>query len=111
MLVVSQSPSSSLATFSRAELVGLFKPVQLRRTGLVLCLTGEAGIGKTLTATQLAANSGLRSFGVYATASLSDIARALPKPVKLPAWAERLPGILERTGYLEANQAAEFLAS
>ena len=111
MLVVSQSPSSSLATFSRAQLVGLFKPVQLRRTGLALCLTGEAGIGKTFTATQLAASSGLRSFSVHATGSLTEVARVLPKPSKLPTWAEGLPDILERSGYLEGNQAVEFLAA
>ena len=111
MFAVSQVLTSSIVGLTRTDLAGLFKPVQLRRVGLALCLTGEAGIGKTFTATQLAASSGLRSFEVHATASLSDIARILPKPVKLPAWAERLPGILERTGYLEANQAAEFLAA
>ena len=110
MLVVTQSPNSSIPGFTRAELAGLLKPVQLRRVGLALCLCGAAGMGKSHNAKILTRESGLRSCLVQATASFSEVVRALPLPRKLPSWAQRLPEQLRAGLHLESAQATELMA-
>ena len=60
-----------------------------KRPGLVVGLWGEPGIGKTHTVKDLLRETPCRNLSLHATASLTEITRALPRPAKLPVWAER----------------------
>ena len=60
-----------------------------KRPGLVLAIWGEPGIGKTHTVKELLRETPCRNLSFHATTSPTDIARALPRPTKLPVWAER----------------------
>ena len=64
-------------------------PVVSKRLGVVLGVYGEPGIGKSWTLQQVLAGLVCRHLSVHATLSDSDLAAALPKPKKLPAWAEK----------------------
>jgi tetratricopeptide (TPR) repeat protein len=88
-----------------------FKPVLLRRSGVVLGLWGDAGIGKTFAAKGALRELSCRSLSVHATAPLSEIVRVLPKPKRLPVWAERNLERLERGDHLEIADAANVLAA
>ncbi len=88
-----------------------FKPVLLRRSGAALGLWGDAGVGKTFTARAALRELSCRSLSVHATAPLSDIARVLPNPKRLPVWAERNLERLERGDHLEIADAANALAA
>ena len=60
-----------------------------KRPGLVLAIWGEPGIGKTHTVKELLRETPCRNLSLHATTSPADIARVLPRPSKLPVWAER----------------------
>jgi tetratricopeptide (TPR) repeat protein len=70
------------------------RPVLSRRVGLALAVWGEAGIGKTHTVHELLQESHCRSFSFYATSSIPEWLRTLPRPPKMPMWAESLLGRL-----------------
>lgn len=74
-----------------------------RRTGLAVCLWGEPGIGKTHAAQALLRETPCRGLSLPARAPLADLARALPRPARLPAWAGR---VLERLQNGEAVDGA-----
>jgi tetratricopeptide (TPR) repeat protein len=57
---------------------------------MALGLWGEAGIGKTHFATRLLRESQCKNISLHATAALSKLALNLPKPAKLPVWAETI---------------------
>jgi tetratricopeptide (TPR) repeat protein len=88
-----------------------FKPVLLRRSGAVVGLWGAAGIGKTFTAKSALRELSCRSLSVHATVPLSEMARVLPNPKRLPVWAERNLERLERGDHLEMADAANVLAA
>ncbi len=88
-----------------------FKPVLLRRSGAVVGLWGAAGIGKTFTVKGALRELSCRSLSVHATTPLSEMARVLPKPKRLPVWAERNLECLERGDHLEIADAANALAA
>jgi hypothetical protein len=96
-----------MTTFA-TSLENLFKPVQLRRAGLALCLWGEAGIGKTFKAQHLLREVAIRSVNLHATASHSDIAKTIPKGTKTSPWAARM---LERAVGGEPVDASDFTSS
>lgn len=72
---------------------------------------GEAGIGKTWAAQGLLRQTSCKGFAVHATAPLSVVVRALPRPVRLPLWSERLLERLERDAYTELGPTADALAA
>jgi tetratricopeptide (TPR) repeat protein len=71
------------------QLARRLKGLIIKRPGMALGLWGEAGIGKSHAAAQLARESSSQSFKMHSTTALASLARALPKPKKLPMWAER----------------------
>ncbi len=89
-------------------LENLFKPIQLRRAGLALCLWGEAGIGKTFKAQHLLREVAIRSVSLHATASHSDIAKTIPKGAKTLPWTTRM---LERAARGEPVDTNDFASS
>ena len=60
-----------------------------KRPGLLVGVWGEPGIGKTHTVKELLRETPCRNLSLHATTSPTEIARALPKPTKLPVWAAR----------------------
>jgi hypothetical protein len=78
---------------SLEQLAKRLKGLIIKRPGMTLGLWGQAGIGKTYFATQLLRETQCKNISLHATAPLSKLALSLPKPAKLPVWAET---ILER---------------
>ena len=87
-----------------------------RRSGLVVGLWGEAGIGKTHTSSALLRSTLCPSLSVHATQASEGIIGAVPRPKKPPVWLERSlersrcgeplePGVFVQTlaGLLSAN--------
>lgn len=66
-----------------------FRPVTSKRASLVLCLCGEAGIGKSHAAARLLAGLPCRSSSLPATAGLQAWADTLPRSRRLAPWARR----------------------
>ena len=60
-----------------------------KRPSIVVGIWGEPGIGKTHTVKGLLRQTPCRSSSFEATISPIQLARALPKPSRLPVWAER----------------------
>jgi tetratricopeptide (TPR) repeat protein len=60
-----------------------------KRPGLTVGIWGEPGIGKTHTVQRLLRETPCRNLSLHATTSPTEIARATPRPTKLPVWAER----------------------
>lgn len=90
------------------------RPVAAKRVGLALGLWGEAGIGKTWTAQRLLSEAACKGFSFHATAppaELAGLASALPKPDKLPLWAQRVLERLARDDFAEASQVADALGA
>lgn len=86
------------------------KPVLSRRAGLALALHGEMGIGKTHAAKSLLAAVTCRTYRVHATAPLSELVRLLPRPARLPRWAEGSLQAPARGEHSEIGSIAEALA-
>ena len=110
MLNGTSEPSTQLEP-ATSSLAAWWKPVVLRRSGAAVALWGEAGIGKTFTARSMLREVSCRSFSVHADAPLSGIVRALPRPKRLPVWAERNLERLERNEHLDATDSANALAA
>ena len=68
---------------------GLFKPVLLKRQGAALGLWGDAGVGKSYQVQAFLHSLTCRSSSFHATVSLTTLAQSLPRPQKLPLWADR----------------------
>lgn len=91
--------------------LGGLRPVAAKRMGLALALWGEAGIGKTWTAGRLLLETPCKGFSFHATAPLAELSRTLPRPQKLPLWAERVLERLARGECAEASRVADALGA
>ena len=89
-------------------LTNRFKPLLQKRLGLALGLWGEAGIGKSYQVTQLLQGLPCRSVSFHATLPLSTLVQSLPKPKKIPLWAE---SNLKRLANSETVENASILDS
>jgi hypothetical protein len=78
----------------------------MRRSGIALGLWGEAGIGKTHTASALLRGTPCQSLSVYATQALEGIVRQVPRPKKMAVWLEQS---LERLARGEPFETAVFV--
>jgi hypothetical protein len=85
------------------------KGLVVKRPGMVFGLWGEAGIGKTHAVQKLLHENPSRHLSIHATTSLAKLVKALPKPKKLPVWAEPMLEKLERNGYLSTEQSTSVL--
>jgi tetratricopeptide (TPR) repeat protein len=93
------------------QLVRSFGVVLSRRAGLSLGLWGEPGIGKSFSAQAILHDVSCQHLSLHVTTPTASIARALPRPKKLPAWAERQ---LERLGdneHLDSEALANTIAA
>ena len=86
-------------------IAGTLKPVVSRRAGQAVCIWGEPGIGKTHAAQQVLREVTCQSLSLHAIAPEAVIARALPRPKRLPAWAQTQ---LERAARGEPVDARAF---
>ncbi|MCL6525583.1 MAG: hypothetical protein K6T57_01755 [Thermaceae bacterium] len=94
-----------------AQMQAQLKTLLLKREGLALALWGEPGIGKSHTARALLRETPCRSFSFHASVPLFELARALPTPAKLPAWAESFLARLKQGERLENEKAASALSA
>jgi tetratricopeptide (TPR) repeat protein len=80
------------------------KGLIIKRPGMALGLWGEAGIGKTHTTHNLLQEIPCKNLSQHATTSISNLARALPKPKKLAVWVTRIFEKLEGNQVLTTEQ-------
>ncbi|MDB5046697.1 MAG: hypothetical protein JWQ08_2747, partial [Deinococcus sp.] len=73
-----------------AELARRLRALTARRAGLAVCLWGEPGIGKTFCVQALLRETPCRSQSLPARLPLTALARSLPRPSRLPVWAEQV---------------------
>jgi DNA-binding SARP family transcriptional activator/TPR repeat protein len=78
----------------------------MRRSGIALGIWGEAGIGKTHTASALLRGTPCQSWSVHATQALEGIVRQVPRPKKMAVWLEQS---LERLVRGEPFETAAFV--
>ncbi len=93
------------------QILKRLKGLVIKRPGMTLGLWGEAGIGKTHTTQNLLRETHCEYLSQHATSSLANLARALPKPKKLPVWAQTILGKLEQGEYLSTDQSTSALAA
>ena len=86
-------------------------PVVSKLLGVVLCVHGEPGIGKTWTMTQVLKGVPCRHLSLHATISESKLASMLPRPKNLPAWAEKQLLRLEAGEFVDAGTLVNTLAT
>lgn len=86
------------------------KAVTSKRRGVALGLWGDAGIGKSYQGQLLLQTLTCRSSSLHATVALPDLAYSLPKPKKLPLWADHALARLAR-GEVEPARAVAALAA
>jgi DNA-binding SARP family transcriptional activator len=89
-------------------LVNRFQGVLQKRLGLALGVWGEAGVGKSHRVQELLRTLPCQSLGVHATTPLTSLTQTLPKPKKLPLWAEHN---LKRVAKQEAVERTSTLES
>lgn len=85
-------------TLALDALARRLRALTARRRGVTAGLWGEAGIGKTHAALGLLRATPCRNLSVDAAAPLGEVARALPRPARLPPWvrdALSQPGVAE----------------
>jgi hypothetical protein len=87
------------------------KAVQSKRPGWAVGLWGEAGVGKTFTVHTLLGQSPVKSLSLHATISAANLALALPRPGKLPLWAEQTLERLTGDRPVEANKHVDALVA
>jgi tetratricopeptide (TPR) repeat protein len=85
--------------------------VTSRRTSVALGVWGEPGVGKTHLVHALLRELSCRSLSVHATAPDLTLLRMLPRPERLPVWAEQTLAKLERGGSVEAKPVTDLLAA
>jgi DNA-binding SARP family transcriptional activator len=93
------------------NVLSCLQPVLSRRAGLALALHGEMGIGKTHAANSLLAAVTCRTYSVHSTAPLAELVRLLPRPARLPRWAEGPLQALARGEHSETGSIADALAA
>ena len=91
-----------LITPPKSVIARRFNAVLSKRAGLVLAVTGEAGIGKSFQVAQALREIPCRSASVHSTSSEQQLFQALPKVKRLPVWTER---------QLEKLVAGEFVST
>ncbi len=62
--------------------------VAVRRSGLALCLFGEAGIGKTSAVARLLKNAPYQSATTRAVTLVAQVIQNLPRPKRISSWLE-----------------------
>ncbi len=102
-------------TESRLEPTATLQPrlkrVVLKQVGLALALWGEPGVGKSHTAQQLLRETPCRSFSFRSVVPPDDLARRIPRPDRLAAWAETLLARLQKGEALDRQRTAEALGA
>ena len=88
------------------RLLRSFGTLPSRRAGLSVGLWGEPGIGKTFTALAVLHEISFPHLSLHATMPAAGIARALPRPKNLPAWAERQLERMTHNEHLEPEALA-----
>ncbi len=101
---------SAVPTPVASALAARLGPVLAKRAGLALALYGEAGVGKSTTALEVLRQVSCRSASAHA-ARAAELLRGLPRPSRLPLWAQRTLERLEGGEHLESARAADALAS
>lgn len=93
------------------QLTPRLKAVAAKRGGLALVLWGEAGVGKSWTATEGVKGLGCRAFRVQAARPLHQLAASLPRPKRLPGWADASLRRLSGGETLEPAQLIDTLSA
>jgi tetratricopeptide (TPR) repeat protein len=93
------------------QLVRSFGVVLSRRAGISVGLWGEPGIGKSFTAQAILQDVSCQHLSLHVTTPAASIARALPRPKKLPAWAERQLKRLGDNEHLDSEALANTIAA
>ncbi len=83
------------------QFVKRLKGLPIKRPGMAFGLWGVAGIGKTYATQNLLRQIQYKHLSLHATTSLPNLARALPKPKKLPNWAKTILEKIEHNQYIE----------
>jgi tetratricopeptide (TPR) repeat protein len=83
----------------------------VKRPSLTVGLWGSPGIGKTFAAQRLLQETPCRNLSLHATTSPSSLALALPRPKKLPTWAERILEKLELDEFVETSTIIDALGA
>lgn len=91
------------------RLSGRLAGLLVKRPGFAVCLWGDPGIGKTHTAGRLRRETPCRHLSVHATVSPTELARALPRPARLPRWVEPTLARVQRDEAVEAASLADAL--
>jgi hypothetical protein len=87
-----------------------FAALPSRRVGFSVGLWGEPGIGKSFTVQAIVRDISCQHLSLPAITPAASIARALPKPKKLPVWTERQLERLETGEQLEPEAFANTIA-
>jgi tetratricopeptide (TPR) repeat protein len=87
------------------------KGLLLKRPGFTVALCGPAGIGKTFTVQRLLRETACRNLSVHALTNPSTLARALPRPKKLQAWAERTLESIDAGEFVETKRVVDLIGS
>jgi hypothetical protein len=66
-----------------------FAGIVRKRPGVAVCLSGEAGLGKSYTALEVLRLTPCRHLVVRANVSITELLRLLPKPDRLSSWVQR----------------------
>lgn len=83
----------------------------IKRPGLVVGLWGEPGIGKTHTTKRLLRETPCRSLSLHASVGAEDLAQALPRPDRLPNWAERTLERASKREHVEPSNLTDALGA
>jgi tetratricopeptide (TPR) repeat protein len=94
-----------------SKIVQRLNPVVSKRLGVVLNVYGEPGIGKSWTISQVLKSMPCQTLSLAATISESGLAAALPRPKKLPIWAEKQLDRLERGEFVDLPALVNTLAT
>jgi hypothetical protein len=78
-----------------------FNRVLSKRIGLALAVWGEPGVGKTHAVQALLRELPCRSASLHASVSDAELLRGLPRPERLPVWAEQIEARLMRGSSVE----------
>jgi tetratricopeptide (TPR) repeat protein len=92
------------------QLVRSFGVVLSRRAGISVGLWGEPGIGKSFTAQAILHDVSCQHLSLHATTPSTSLTRALPRPKRLPVWAERQLQRLNDNEHLEPEALANTIA-
>jgi tetratricopeptide (TPR) repeat protein len=93
------------------QLHNRLRPVLSKRTGLALCLWGEAGIGKSYTVQALLRELPCQSLSVHATIPFDSLVQRLPRAKKLQLWAAQTLQRVLNDDYVEDSSLIDALAS